>query len=191
MRHATTNLATSAAPRGRLSLTKFLATLSVILLATTSLAATPALHPFPETPSAPAVAVAPPVAAPATPAAELMFDTASTAQPIAKPATSTSRVVWMLVTAYCPCTKCCGPRAAGITASGKDVSYNDGHFVAADTDLLAFGSVVRVPGYADNTPVEVIDRGSAIKGNRLDVFFPTHDQALVWGRRWMPVTVQD
>src|SRR2546430_9615012 len=45
------------------------------------------------------------------------------------------RIVKMLVTAYCPCPKCCGENAAGITASGKLVDYNDGHFVAADPSL--------------------------------------------------------
>jgi 3D (Asp-Asp-Asp) domain-containing protein len=35
----------------------------------------------------------------------------------------------------------------------------------------------------------MIDRGSAIKGEHLDVFFPTHEQALQWGRQRLPVTV--
>jgi 3D (Asp-Asp-Asp) domain-containing protein len=98
-------------------------------------------------------------------------------------------VVWMEVTAYCPCTKCCGPNAHGITASGKDVGYNGGVFVAADTDVYAFGSKFSIPGYHDGQSVEVIDRGSAIKGDHLDVFFPTHQQALQWGRQRLPVTI--
>lgn len=98
------------------------------------------------------------------------------------------RVVFFEVTAYCACTRCCGPNAVGLTASGKHVSYNDGRFVAADTSVLPFGTKLVVPGYAE-TPVEVIDRGGAIKGNRLDVFYPSHDEALQWGRRWVAVTV--
>jgi 3D (Asp-Asp-Asp) domain-containing protein len=98
------------------------------------------------------------------------------------------RTIKMEVTAYCPCSKCCGPKAVGLTASGKDVSYNDGRFVAADTRNLPFGTKLLVPGY-DESPVEVIDRGGAIKGNKLDVFFPTHEQALEWGRRHLTVTV--
>lgn len=100
------------------------------------------------------------------------------------------RVMWMEVTAYCPCPKCCGPKAAGITASGKPVSYNQGRFVAADTSILPFGTKVQIPGYADQ-PVEVIDRGGAIKGNKLDVFFPSHEQAKSWGRQIIPVVVLD
>jgi 3D (Asp-Asp-Asp) domain-containing protein len=98
------------------------------------------------------------------------------------------RVIRMEVTAYCPCPKCCGENAQGITASGHDVSYNNSHFVAADTEVLPFGTKLVIPGYA-GAPVEVIDRGGAIKGNKLDVFFPTHEEALQWGRQFLDVTV--
>ena len=92
----------------------------------------------------------------------------------------------MLVTAYCPCTECCGPQAKGITASGRPVSANGGKFVAADRDL-PFGTLLLIPGYNDGRPTEVLDRGGAIKGNRLDVYFPTHDEAKRWGARWLEV----
>ena len=99
-------------------------------------------------------------------------------------------LVWLEVTAYCPCTKCCGPDAAGITASGKPVDYNGGAFAAADPDLFPFGAKLAVPGYHDGHTVEVIDRGSAIKGAKVDVFFPTHEQAESWGRQWVAVRVE-
>jgi 3D (Asp-Asp-Asp) domain-containing protein len=92
----------------------------------------------------------------------------------------------MLVTAYCPCTECCGPDARGITASGRPVSANGGKFVAADGDL-PFGTRLVIPGYNDGQPVEVLDRGGAIKGDHLDVFFPTHEQARRWGVKWLVV----
>jgi 3D (Asp-Asp-Asp) domain-containing protein len=100
------------------------------------------------------------------------------------------RVVTMEVTAYCPCKKCCGPKARGVTASGKRVDHNAGLFVAADKDLFDFHTQLQIPGYAGGQTVPVLDRGGAIKGNRLDVFFPTHEQALRWGRRMIPVTVR-
>src|SRR5581483_3216903 len=93
------------------------------------------------------------------------------------------KVVMMLVTAYCPCPKCCGPHAHGLTASGKPISFNGGQFVAADTKLFKFGTMLEIPGYADGKPVEVVDKGGAIKGNHLDVFFPTHEQAREWGKK--------
>jgi 3D (Asp-Asp-Asp) domain-containing protein len=112
-------------------------------------------------------------------------------QDIAKPAaTAKTRQVMMEVTAYCPCTKCCGPKAQGITASGKRVSYNAGRFVAADRSMK-FGTKLVIPGYHNAQPVEVLDRGGAIKGNKLDVFFATHKEALKWGRQHVMVTVVD
>jgi 3D (Asp-Asp-Asp) domain-containing protein len=92
----------------------------------------------------------------------------------------------MLVTAYCPCRVCCGPNAAGITASGRHVSANGGKFVAADP-ALPFGTLLAIPGYNQGRPVEVLDRGGAIKGDHLDVYFPTHDEAKRWGKQWLMV----
>jgi 3D (Asp-Asp-Asp) domain-containing protein len=108
--------------------------------------------------------------------------------PVALHRTHTRR---MEVTAYCPCTICCGPMAQGITASGKLVSHNGGRFVAADTSVLPFGTKLVIPGYADNESVEVLDRGGAIKGNKLDLYFPTHEEALQWGRQMVDVVVYE
>jgi 3D (Asp-Asp-Asp) domain-containing protein len=101
------------------------------------------------------------------------------------------RVIMMEVTAYCPCKKCCGPGAQGLTASGRGVNHNNGLFVAADTRLLPFYTKLKIPGYASDRPVQVLDRGGAIKGNRLDVFFPTHKQARAWGRQNIAVEIVD
>ena len=128
--------------------------------------------------------------APASTDAELMHE-ATTAVAIMPPSTSLNkklRTIRMEVTAYCPCQKCCGENAQGITASGHDVSYNNSRFVAADTDQLPFGTKLIIPGY-NAAPVEVIDRGGAIKGNKLDLFYPTHEEALQWGRQWVDVVV--
>ena len=111
--------------------------------------------------------------------------------PVLAPAAPKVRQMLMEVTAYCACKKCCGPRAQGLTASGRRIDYNGGRFVAADTRLLKFNTRLLVPGYAAGQPVEVIDRGGAIKGNKLDVFFNSHEQARQWGRRWLLVTIVD
>lgn len=95
----------------------------------------------------------------------------------------------MLVTAYCPCKKCCGPTARGITASGRPVSANGGRFVAAD-GRLPIGTRIAVPGYHGGNAVPVLDRGGKIHGNRLDVFFPTHSRARAWGRKTLTVEVR-
>ena len=79
-----------------------------------------------------------------------------------------------VVTAYCPCRRCCGPHARGITASGTRAD----HRLVAGPPSMPFGQVLEIPGYGR---VRCEDRGGAIKGQRLDVLFPTHEQALAWG----------
>lgn len=114
-----------------------------------------------------------------------MPDSGGTPPLEARQSTTEGSSTLMKVTAYCPCDKCCGPYADGITASGLPVSANGGRFVAADK-RYSFGTKLRVPGYGT---VSVLDRGGAIKGNRLDVFFPTHEQALRWGVQFLNVEV--
>lgn len=109
------------------------------------------------------------------------------------------------VTAYCPCGICCGwernwwgrpvynygPRKGqrkqvGLTASGTRARLGT---IAADTRLYPFGTVMYVPGYGYGV---VEDRGGAIRGQKIDLFFRTHQQALEWGRQhkdvriWLP-----
>jgi 3D (Asp-Asp-Asp) domain-containing protein len=131
------------------------------------------------------------VAAPKAQAApaELLHDARDAAIPAVAVIGPRVRSIRMEVTAYCPCTKCCGENAQGITASGRDVSYNNSRFVAADTAVLPFHTKLVIPGYHGGATVEVIDRGGAIKGNKLDLYFPTHEEALQWGRQWLDVSV--
>ena len=79
--------------------------------------------------------------------------------------------------------------ADGKTACGKTVYTNGSAFVAADTGLLPFGTMVSVPGYNAGRPAPVLDRGRSMKGRRLDVFFLSHDRAAKWGARSVDVTV--
>jgi 3D (Asp-Asp-Asp) domain-containing protein len=97
----------------------------------------------------------------------------------------------MKVTAYSPDEKSCGIWADGKTASGYSVWTNGMKLVAADTRLLPFGTVISVPGYNGGQPVQVLDRGGAIKGRRLDVLYPTHEVALKWGVQDLEVTVYE
>lgn len=89
------------------------------------------------------------------------------------------------VTAYCPCEKCCGKWADGVTASGHVIQTGD-KFVAAPPEI-PFGTVLDIPGYGT---VPVLDRGGVIKGKRLDVFFDTHQEALNWGVKHLIVQMQ-
>jgi 3D (Asp-Asp-Asp) domain-containing protein len=96
--------------------------------------------------------------------------------------------VQMRVTAYCPCEKCCGPFADGITANGHKIQPGD-VFVAADS-RYPFETELIIPGYNGSKPVKVLDRGGAIKGNRIDVFFHKHEQALQWGVQYLEVKIR-
>lgn len=100
-----------------------------------------------------------------------------------------SKFIDAVVTAYCPCPKCCGKYADGITASGKPVTANGGKFCAADKKY-PFGTLVIIPGYNNDKPVPVLDRGGAIRGEHFDVFFATHEEALNWGRKNLSVQIE-
>ncbi len=85
-----------------------------------------------------------------------------------------------VLTGYCPCAICCGAYsnpANPITASGTVATA--GRTVAADTSVLPFFTQIAINGQQ----YVVEDRGGAIKGNRIDIFFSSHQEALVFGRR--------
>lgn len=85
------------------------------------------------------------------------------------------------VTAYCPCAKCCG-KTNGITASGTKAT--EGRTIATDSNF-AFGTKLSINGVT----YVVEDRGGAIKGNKIDLYFDTHAEALAWGVKYLPVQV--
>lgn len=81
------------------------------------------------------------------------------------------------VTAYCPCEKCCGAYANGYTATGENAAQ--GVTIAADPNVLPMGTKVELDGHT----YTVQDTGGAIAGNRLDLYFDSHEDALQWGVR--------
>ena len=86
------------------------------------------------------------------------------------------------ITHYCACTKCCGPNAQGITASGKPVEENK--TIAVDPSVSELGSKVYIDGYGY---MEAQDTGSAIKGNIIDVYVEDHQEALRMGVQYKDV----
>ncbi|MFG0331615.1 MAG: 3D domain-containing protein [Phycisphaerales bacterium] len=99
------------------------------------------------------------------------------------------RNMLMRTTAYSPDARSCAPFDDGITASGYSVWTNGGKIIAADTRMFKFGSLISVPGYNGGRPTPVLDRGGRIKGSRLDLLYPTHEEAREWGVKWQVVTV--
>ena len=95
--------------------------------------------------------------------------------------TSTAGGTTYKITAYCPCSKCCG-KSTGRTASGTKATA--GRTVAASSKF-AFGTKLNIGGHI----YTVEDRGGAINGNKIDIFVNTHAEALQWGVRYMTVSV--
>lgn len=88
------------------------------------------------------------------------------------------------LTAYCTCSKCCGKWADGITATGTEAT--PGRTIAVDPKVIELGSTVIING----TEYIAEDIGGAIKGNRIDVLFPTHQEALEFGIQYAEVTIK-
>ena len=105
-------------------------------------------------------------------------------RPVPLSAIEPVKKIEMEVTAYCGCEKCCGTHSPGITASGYKIRQGD-KLIAAPEAFL-FGTRMYIPGYGHSS---IKDRGGSIKGNRLDVYFSTHEEALQWGRRKLLVIV--
>lgn len=87
------------------------------------------------------------------------------------------------ITYYCACKQCCG-KENGITASGEIVQ--EGVTVAADTSILPMGSKIYIEGIGWRT---VQDRGGAIKGNKLDIYVPSHDSPMPYNKQKLNVWV--
>ena len=87
-----------------------------------------------------------------------------------------------VTTAYCGCSKCCG-KSDGITASGTVAT--EGRTVAAPSSL-AFGTEIIINGHT----YVVEDRGGSINGNRIDIYFDSHQEALNYGRKTVDVYVK-
>lgn len=95
-----------------------------------------------------------------------------------------------LVTAYCPCSRCCGKFANGRTST-RTSAWNPG--AASDPTVIPYGSMVEVPGYGR---VKVDDTGVAMRNSwrkkgriHLDVRFDYHYQARNWGSKLLTIKV--
>ena len=87
------------------------------------------------------------------------------------------------LTAYCPCSKCCGKWADGITATGTTAKA--GRTIAVDPKVIPHGTEVIIDGHTYIAE----DTGGSIKGNRIDVYFDTHEEALKFGVQYAEVYI--
>jgi 3D (Asp-Asp-Asp) domain-containing protein len=76
---------------------------------------------------------------------------------------------------------------SGITRTGINLLKNP-HLkvISVDPRVIPLGSKVYVPGYG--TAIAG-DTGGAIKGNKIDLFIPTRQAALKWGRKTVTIEI--
>lgn len=75
----------------------------------------------------------------------------------------------------------------GITFSGVNVTRDLYSTIAADLSIFPLGTILYIPGYGYGV---VADKGGAIKGNKIDLYYPTVDQVYSeWGKREVDVYV--
>ena len=111
--------------------------------------------------------------------------------------------VEVTATAYCPCTRCCGERAVGLTADGTDVRTWP-YGIAVDPRWLPYGTPILVPHglgyldqqqpaarvfYADDTGGTIRRRARATGRPHIDLRFRQHGNAVRFGVRVITVLV--
>ncbi|MBD7984363.1 LysM peptidoglycan-binding domain-containing protein [Sporosarcina sp. Sa2YVA2] len=83
-------------------------------------------------------------------------------------------------TAYCN-------GCSGITSTGINLKRNpDAKVIAVDPTVIPLGTKVYVEGYGYAIAGDI---GSAIKGNKIDLFFPTKAEAYKWGRKNVKIKI--
>ena len=76
---------------------------------------------------------------------------------------------------------------SGVTATGVDLRANPNtKVISVDPNVIPLGSKVWVEGYGFAT---ASDTGGAIKGNKIDIFFPNKQDAINWGVKQVTVKV--
>lgn len=90
-----------------------------------------------------------------------------------------------VVSAYCGenYPHICNNGDASVTATGTTPTA--GRTIAVDPSVIPYGSEVIIDGHTYIAE----DCGGAIKGNRIDLFFSTHEEALAWGKKTKEVII--
>lgn len=73
-------------------------------------------------------------------------------------------------TGYCTCEKCC-PSGSSLTYSGTVPQAN--HTISADISIFPIGTRLMI----DDIIYTVEDIGSGVSGNKIDIFYATHEEA--------------
>ncbi|RDU38178.1 hypothetical protein DRW41_01000 [Neobacillus piezotolerans] len=106
-------------------------------------------------------------------------------KPAAKPAAAQKgyKEITVKATAYTGSCKSC----SGITSTGINLKKNpNAKVISVDPNLIPLGTKVYVPGYGEAIAG---DKGSSVRGNKIDVFIPDHKKALQWGTKTIKIKV--
>ena len=104
---------------------------------------------------------------------------------VASRGSENGKEIYVTSTAYtASCNGC-----SGTTATGVNLHANpNAKVIAVDPRVIPLGSKVYVDGYGYAI---ASDTGGAIKGNKIDVFFPSKSDAYRWGRKTVKIKVLD
>ncbi|MGE1165119.1 ubiquitin-like domain-containing protein [Peribacillus simplex] len=98
---------------------------------------------------------------------------------------TSGKEIYVSSTAYTASCKGC----SGVTSTGVDLKSSPGaKIIAVDPSVIPMGSKVYVEGYGYAVAA---DKGGAIKGNRIDVFFSSKNDAYRWGAKKVKIRVLD
>ena len=96
---------------------------------------------------------------------------------------SSSNTKSFVITAYCPCYDCSG-KWGNSTSTG--VVATQGRTIAVDPTIIPYGTKVEIDGVGVRIAE---DCGGAIKGNKIDLYFDNHQDAINWGRQTREVAI--
>ena len=82
----------------------------------------------------------------------------------------------------------------GSPAEGGDMTYigtkcRENHTIAVDPKVIPLGTRVYIPQFGKVFVAE--DTGSAIKGNKIDIFMNSYAKAMEWGIRYIDIIILD
>ena len=97
--------------------------------------------------------------------------------------TASTKEMRMIATAYDSSWESCGSWDGKTTASGLPVRRG---VVAVDPDVIPLGTRLYVEGYGEALAA---DTGGAIKGNRIDLYMESREEALNYGIRMVNIRV--
>ena len=95
-----------------------------------------------------------------------------------------------VATAYCACEKCCGEWAInrkGPVVGSTGMELIPKYSIAVDPNIIPYSSIL-VDSIGNEYRAD--DCGGAIKGNHIDIYFSSHEEALNYGRQTIELAIK-